>query len=77
MNRLQNLREDNDLNQENIAKILHCDQSTYSRYETENTDIPVSSLKELAILFNTSTDYILGLTDEKKPYKRSKKYNSK
>lgn len=71
MNRLRNLREDNDLSQNEIARILNCYQTTYSRYETEDLNIPIQSLKKLAIFFNTSIDYIIGLTDEKKPYKRS------
>ena len=71
MERLRDLREDKDLSQEKIAKILNCSQTTYSRYETGDLNIPVDSLIKLAIYFNTSIDYLTGLTDEKKPYKRS------
>lgn len=73
MNRLRNLREDKDLTQEKIASIIVCSQTTYSRYETGNIDIPVSILIKLALFYNTSMDYLVGLTDEKKPYKRSTK----
>ncbi len=71
MERIRNLREDKDLSQKEIAKILNCSQTTYSRYETGDLNIPVDSLIKLAIYFNTSIDYLTGLTDEKKPYKRS------
>ena len=71
MERIRNLREDKDLSQNEIAKILNCSQTTYSRYETGDLSIPVDSLIKLAIYFNTSIDYLTGLTDEKKPYKRS------
>lgn len=75
MNRLRDLRENNDLNQNKIAKVLNCYQTTYSRYETGDLNIPIDSLKKLAIFFDTSVDYIIGLTDEKEPYKRSKNFD--
>ena len=65
MERIRNLREDKDLSQNEIAKILNCSQTTYSRYETGDLNIPVDSLIKLAIYFNTSIDYLTGLTDEK------------
>lgn len=71
--RLKDLREDKDLLQKDIAKILNMKQQQYSRYETDENEITVSLLKELAKFYNTSTDYILKLTDEKKPYPESKK----
>ncbi len=71
MERIRNLREDKNLIQEKIANILNCSQTTYSRYETGNLNIPVDYLMKLAIYFNTSIDYLTGLTDEKKLYKRS------
>lgn len=73
MLRIRNLREDNDLSQKKIAELLNCSQTTYSRYETGELNIPVDSLKKLAIYYNTSVDYLIGLTDEKRPYKRSSK----
>ena len=71
MERIRNLREDKDLSQKEIAKILNCSQTTYSRYETGDLNIPVDSLIKLAIYFNTSIDYLTGLTDKKIPYKKS------
>lgn len=77
MNSLRNLREDKDLTQKQVAKILDCTQTTYSRYETDNLNIPVDALKKLALFFDTSVDYLIGLTDEIKPYKRSNKLDKK
>lgn len=68
MNRLKDLREDNDLYQKDIAKILNISQTGYSKYETETNDIPTSILIKLALFYETSIDYILGLTNEKKVY---------
>ena len=69
MNRLKDLREDNDLKQEDIAKILNISQTNYSKYELENINIPVETLKKLALFYNTSLDYILGLTNKKRNLK--------
>mgnify|MGYP004531995641 FL=1 len=69
--RLKDLREDKDLYQKDIAKILNIKQQQYSRYETDETEISVTLLKELAKFYKTSTDYILRLTNEKKPYPRT------
>ena len=66
MNRLRDLREDNDLLQKDIAKVLNISQTGYSKYETETNDIPTNILIKLATYYETSTDYILGLTNEKK-----------
>ena len=68
--RIRNLREDKDLNQVEIAKLLNIDQATYSRYENGLLDIPSSTLIKLAVFHNTSIDYLVGLTDELLPYKR-------
>ena len=73
MNRLKDLREDNDLLQKDIANELNMSQTGYSKYETETNDIPTNILIKLAIFYDTSVDYILGLTNEKKiTYKRNK-----
>lgn len=72
MNRLKDLREDKDLYQKDIAKILDMSQTGYSQYETETNDIPTEILKKLADFYNTSIDYILCLTNEKKPYPKNK-----
>ncbi len=71
MNRLRELREDNDLFQKDIAKILNMSQNGYSSYETGRLDIPTDVLKKLAEYYKTSIDYILYLTDERKPYPKS------
>lgn len=77
MNRLKNLREDKDLSQSELAELLNCCQTTYSRYETKNLNIPIDALLTLALHYDTSIDYLIGLTDIKEPYKRSKKYETK
>lgn len=66
--RLKDLREDKDLYQKDIAKILNLNQQAYSRYETGNQTITTELLVKLAIFYDTSTDYILGLTNIKKAY---------
>lgn len=73
MLRLKDLREDHDLKQEDVAKILNISQTNYSKYELEKVNIPISSLIVLADFYNTSIDYLIGLTDEIKPYTRSSK----
>lgn len=70
--RIRNLREDKDLSQEDIAKILNISQATYSRYESGKLDIPSAALIQLSRFYETSIDYLLGLTDEKYSYKRKK-----
>ena len=70
--RLRGLREDRDLTQAAMAEILKVHQSTYSDYERGNLNIPLDTLRKLAIFFGTSVDYILELTDEIKPYPRKK-----
>ncbi|MFK4566263.1 helix-turn-helix domain-containing protein [Enterococcus sp. UD-01] len=71
--RIRNLREDMDLSQEQLAKLLNVSQTTYSRYETGNLDIPSQSLIKLAQYYSTSVDYLLNLTDIKIPYGKNKK----
>lgn len=66
--RLRDLREDNDMSQTALAKIIGMSQTGYSKYETGENDIPTSVLIKLADYYHTSTDYILGLTDVKDPY---------
>jgi len=63
--RIRDLREDNDLTQKQMANFLNCSQQVYSNYELGQRDIPTSILISLAKFYNTSTDYILGLTNEK------------
>lgn len=73
MNRLKDLREDRDLKQTEIAKKIGISQRGYSHYETGDNNIPINILIKLAYFYNTSTDYILGITNVKKPYERKKK----
>ena len=68
--RIKNLREDNDLTQQNIADMLHISRSTYSAYENGANAFPIEVLIKLSYLYNTSVDYLLGLTDIKTPYER-------
>ena len=66
--RLRDLREDSDITQSDIAKHLHIRQNTYSQYENGQRQLPIAVLIQLAKFYNVSTDYILGLTNNKKPY---------
>lgn len=72
MEKLKDIREDRDLFQKDIAKILNVSQQTYSRYESGEISIDKNSLIKLALFYNTSVDYLLDLTDERKPYPRKK-----
>ena len=67
--RLADLRIDSDKTQQEIADLLDCKREVYRRYEKGIHEIPVWAIIKLAQFYNTSTDYILGLTDEMKPYK--------
>ena len=71
--RIRDLREDSDLTQTQLAKLIGMSQTGYSKYETGENDIPTNILIKLALLHETSVDYLLGLTDEKKPYSSIKK----
>jgi transcriptional regulator with XRE-family HTH domain len=66
LDRIKALREDNDLTQAEIGKRLKISQRAYSYYETGQRSITVEVLCDLADIYNTSTDYILGKTNEKK-----------
>lgn len=70
--RIKDLREDADLTQKELAEFLNIRQNTYSQYETGMRQLPIDALMKLALYFNTSTDYILELTDEPAPYPRKK-----
>lgn len=63
--RLKDLREDNDITQTEIAEILNIRQNTYSQYENQKRDIPISLLWKLADYYDTSIDYLVGRTDKK------------
>ena len=66
--RIRDLREDADMNQTELAKLLGMSQTGYSKYETGENDIPVAILEKLADIYHTSVDYLLGRTDQKNPY---------
>ena len=72
IDRLKDIREDRDLSQTDIAKVLHMSQVQYSRYETGLRSIPIDKLAILAKYYGVSTDYLLGLTNERKPYPKVK-----
>ena len=67
---LQGLRRDRNLTQSDMARLLNVHQTTYSAYEQEKLNIPIPALNQLADLFQTSIDYILGHTDCPVPYPR-------
>ena len=67
--RIRDLREDHDLNQTQVASMLGMSQTGYSKYETGENDIPTTILIKLARFYDTSIDYLLGETNQKKRYK--------
>ncbi len=69
---IRDLREDADLTQKQMGEALHCSQQVYANYELGQRDIPTAVLIALAQFHHTSTDYILGLTEEKDPYPHKK-----
>ena len=71
--KIRNLREDRDLTQKDMAEILSIGQTTYSDYELGKINIPIATLIRLALFFDTSIDYLVGLTDVREPYRRVKK----
>ncbi|MGM9635355.1 MAG: helix-turn-helix domain-containing protein [Candidatus Avispirillum sp.] len=62
---IRDLREDNDLTQSTLAKVLNCSQQVYSNYELGQRDIPTEILIKLADFYGVSTDYLLDLTENK------------
>lgn len=70
--RIRDLREDHDLLQKDLAAYLQCSQVCYSHYERGDRDIPTDVLIKLSQFYHTSTDYLLGLTDQAQPYPRRK-----
>lgn len=67
--RIRELRIDNDLSQEYVAKYLKMSRTGYSKYETGENSPPVQVIIQLARLYKTSADYLLNITKETKPYK--------
>ena len=71
--RIRDLREDKDLKQAAVAAYLLCDQSLYSKYERGERELPLRLAVRLAEFYGVSVDYLVGLTDEQRPYPRKKK----
>ncbi len=71
IDRLREIREDNDLLQKDIAKVLEIKQQQYSEYEIGKRLIPINYLSNLADFYNTSIDYLLGKTDKREAYPKS------
>ena len=72
LKRLEDLRIDNDYTQEQVANHLNIAREVYRRYEKGTRSLPIDCLVKLSKLYNTSTDYILGLTNNKSPHRRTK-----
>ena len=70
LERIRELREDNDLSQQDVAKYLKVHQTTYSSYELGKLGVTADILIKLSAFYKVSADYILGLTDIKTPYKK-------
>lgn len=75
--RLRELREDNDLTQEECSKIAYISKNSYIRYENGERVPPIDTIEKFAIFYNTSIDYIVGITNEIKPYPRRKPLKSR
>ena len=71
--RIRNLRIDNNLTQRDIAAHLNIKQNTYSQYEIGVLNYPLDVVIRLAVFYNTSIDYLVGLTDDPRPYERKGK----
>jgi len=67
--KIRDVREDHDLTQQQVAQYLMCDQSLYSKYERGERDVPLNIMIKLARFYKTSIDYLVGLTENKKPYR--------
>ena len=71
MLRIKDIREDREMKQKDVAEFLNISQTNYSKYELGKINIPIETLKKMSILFDTSIDYLLELTNEVKPYPRA------
>ena len=69
---LRDLREDHDMTQTMLADLLHIKQNTYSQYENGQRQLPVEILIQLSSIYETSTDYLLDITDDPRPYPRKR-----
>ena len=76
INRLREIREDKDLTQKELASILKISQQQYNKYELGINTIPIEKLNILANYYETSIDYLINRTNEKKPYPKKEKITS-
>lgn len=67
--KIRDLREDHDLTQRQVAEYLMCDQSLYSKYERGEREAPLNVMIKLAKFYKTSVDYLVGLTEDRRPYR--------
>lgn len=72
ISRLKEIRNDKDLKQDDIAQVLNIPRQNYSRYELGIVAMPIEKYDKLATFYNVSVDYLIGRTDERKPYPKSK-----
>ena len=72
MLRIKDIREDREMKQKDVAEFLNISQTNYSKYELGKINIPIETLKKMSILIDTRVDYLIGLTNEVKPYPRAK-----
>jgi transcriptional regulator with XRE-family HTH domain len=70
--KIRDLREDRDLTQQAVARLLLCDQSLYSKYERGERELPLRLAVRLAQYYGVSVDYLVGLTDQRRPYPRGR-----
>ena len=70
--RIRNCRIDRGLTQKEVAEVLHIKQNTYSQYEIGTLNYPLDVVIRLAELYDTSVDYLVGLTDDPNPYPKKK-----
>lgn len=75
--RLRNLREDSDLTQKDLSKMLNISQVAYSYYELDKRSIPLELLSKIADFYNTSVDYLLFRTDTPVPYPKNQSNKNK
>jgi transcriptional regulator with XRE-family HTH domain len=69
--RMRNLREDSDKTQKELAIVLKTSQTMYARYERGANELPIRHLITIAKFYDVSTDYLLGLTNEKRPFPKN------
>ena len=67
--RIRDMREEKGITQQQISEYLNCDQSLYSKYERGEREVPLEIMVKLAMLFETSIDYLVRLTDNRQPYR--------